>query len=80
MTATLTATVSWEGEFGVVGLGPDELKAALDPLEGLDHFEFRAVEVDVHPAEPEELPAPQPEAERQDVESRQPVLVGGPED
>lgn len=38
------------------------------------------VEVDGHPAEPEQLPAPQPKAERQDVQGRQPVLVGGLED
>ncbi|GAA4197193.1 hypothetical protein GCM10022252_45760 [Streptosporangium oxazolinicum] len=69
-----------DGSLGVVGLGPDELETALDTLKGLDHFEFRAVEVDVHPAEPEQLPASQPEAERQDVEGRQPVLVSGLED
>src|SRR5690606_16253144 len=46
----------------------------------LDHFQLAGLKVDVRPAEPEELPAAQAEAERQDVQRVEPVVPSGLED
>jgi hypothetical protein len=43
--------------FGVVGLRRDKPQLAADPLEGLDDFELRTVEVDILPAQSEQLTA-----------------------
>jgi hypothetical protein len=42
----------------------------------MDDLQLGLVKVDILPAEPEQLPAPQPEVERQDVQRRQPVTGG----
>jgi hypothetical protein len=70
----------WDGTCGAVGLGPDEAQHPTDPLKRLDYFECARFQVDVVPAEAEQLASEQTEAQRQDVERIQAFAFGGQED
>jgi hypothetical protein len=56
-------------------LGRHKAQRPADSLEGLDGFELAAVEIDVFPAEAEQLAAAEAEEQRQHVERAQPVRM-----
>jgi hypothetical protein len=63
---------------GIVGFGRHEAQRSADALEGLDDFELGVGEVDVLPAQAEQLAWPQPEEQRQHVDGVEPMAGGGP--
>jgi len=58
---------------GILGLRRNQAQGAADPLESVDDLQLGVVQADIQPAEPEQLPTPQPEVKRQHVQRRQPV-------
>jgi hypothetical protein len=61
------------GALGVVCLRPDEPESSADTLECLNDFELSIVEVDVFPAQAEQFPTPQAEAQGEHVEGMEPI-------